>query len=180
MLRILCRSTQAVMTAEMSSLISDNGGYVVWAQAAFGDLAGLLAGVNGIVSSWFDLALFPALIADYAGEFKELSTTEVHVRAGCACGCVVVAAVMMIVNCTGIRDQVCGGAAVPRRGVARTAACHLHPCGNHSACCAAIHHLLLLRDVRAPLCDEFVATDDPGLVARAASPCSARRTTWRP
>lgn len=75
--------SQAVMTAEMSSLISDNGGYVVWAQAAFGDLMGWLSGVNGSLANLFDLALYPYLVAEYAGEFGELTGTEV-----CACVCV--------------------------------------------------------------------------------------------
>ena len=69
---------QAVMTAEMSALISDNGGYVVWAQAAFGDLAGWFSGVNGCLANVFDLALYPALAAEYAGEFTELTSTEVR------------------------------------------------------------------------------------------------------
>ncbi len=65
------------MTAEMSSLISDNGGYVVWAQAAFGDLAGWLSGVNGSLANVLDLALYPALVAEYMGQFVTLSSGAV-------------------------------------------------------------------------------------------------------
>jgi amino acid transporter len=68
---------QALMTAEMSALISDNGGYVVWAQAAFGDYWGWLSGVNGSLANLFDLALYPALVAEYAQEYTSISNTEV-------------------------------------------------------------------------------------------------------
>jgi amino acid transporter len=68
---------QALMTAEMSALISDNGGYVVWAQAAFGDYWGWLSGVNGSLANLFDLALYPALVAEYAQEYASISNTEV-------------------------------------------------------------------------------------------------------
>ena len=65
------------MTAEMSALISDNGGYVVWAQAAFGDMAGWFSGVNGCLANVFDLALYPALVAQYAGVIFDFTSNEV-------------------------------------------------------------------------------------------------------
>jgi amino acid transporter len=65
------------MTAEMSSLISDNGGFVVWGQVAFGDFWSWLCGVNGCAANLFDLALYPAFIAEYATEYADLTSTEV-------------------------------------------------------------------------------------------------------
>jgi amino acid transporter len=68
---------QALMTAEMSSLISDNGGFVVLGQVAFGDFWSWLCGVNGCVANLFDLALYPAFIAEYATEYADFTSTEV-------------------------------------------------------------------------------------------------------
>jgi amino acid transporter len=58
-------------------LTAGNGGYVLWAQAAFGDFWALISGVNGLVSSVFDLALYPALFAEYATTLTDLTGIEV-------------------------------------------------------------------------------------------------------
>jgi amino acid transporter len=65
------------MTAEMSSLISDNGGYVLWAQVAFGDFVAWVSGLNGSIASIFDLALYPALFAQYSTLLFDLDSTSV-------------------------------------------------------------------------------------------------------
>ena len=56
---------QAIMTAELSTALPNNGGYVVWAQYTFGDFFGFIAGVNGIISSLVDSTLYPTLLATY-------------------------------------------------------------------------------------------------------------------
>ena len=56
---------QAIMTAELSTALPDNGGYVLWAQFAFGDFCGFVAGINGIVSSLVDSTLYPTLLSTY-------------------------------------------------------------------------------------------------------------------
>lgn len=56
---------QAIMTAELSTALPDNGGYVLWAQYTFGDFCGFIAGVNGILSSLVDSTLYPTLLATY-------------------------------------------------------------------------------------------------------------------
>lgn len=50
---------------------------MVWAQAAFGDFWGWMSGINGSLANVFDLALYPALVAEYAQEFRDISDTEV-------------------------------------------------------------------------------------------------------
>ena len=57
---------QALVTAELATLLPSNGGYVRWCTAAFGDLGGWIIGVNGGVGSVVDLALYPALLVAYA------------------------------------------------------------------------------------------------------------------
>lgn len=56
---------QAIVTAELSSLIDSNGGYVVWAQVAFGDFGGWMAGMNATLSTLFDLSLYAILFSSY-------------------------------------------------------------------------------------------------------------------
>lgn len=54
---------QALITAELASEYPDTGGNVLWATLAFGDIAGWLAGANGLLASLLDLALYPSLVA---------------------------------------------------------------------------------------------------------------------
>ena len=56
---------QALMTAELSTALPDNGGYVLWAQYVFGDFVGFVAGANGLLSSLVDSTLYPTLLATY-------------------------------------------------------------------------------------------------------------------
>lgn len=54
-----------MMTAELSSLLPENGGSVIWVQAAFGSFAGFVSGLNGLLANVSDLALYPYLVAAY-------------------------------------------------------------------------------------------------------------------
>lgn len=60
---------QALVTAELSSKFPDTGGSILWATRAFGDFAGLLSGVNGLLAAIIDLALYPALVASALSAF---------------------------------------------------------------------------------------------------------------
>eukprot|EP00753_Platysulcus_tardus_P009518 PLAT217.10.p1 GENE.PLAT217.10~~PLAT217.10.p1 ORF type:complete len:478 (-),score=177.44 PLAT217.10:38-1471(-) len=97
---------QALMTAEMSSMLPENGGYVLWVHRAFGYLPAFICSYNGTVANLFDLALYPVLVADNLKHFlPSLSpAAELAVKIGCV---VVVAGV----NCLGL-ELVSGVAAV--------------------------------------------------------------------
>lgn len=63
----LCWSLpQALVTAELSTLLPSNGGYILWVTTAFNDFAGWMIGVNGVVASVLDLSIYPILFAEYA------------------------------------------------------------------------------------------------------------------
>jgi amino acid transporter len=56
---------EALVTAELSTAMPGNGGYVLWADRAFGPLPGSLMGTWKYVSAAINGAAFPALCADY-------------------------------------------------------------------------------------------------------------------
>jgi amino acid transporter len=55
----------ALMTAELSTMFPENGGYTLWVGAAFGSRAGEMAGWLQFISSAVDAALYPALFLSY-------------------------------------------------------------------------------------------------------------------
>jgi amino acid transporter len=55
----------ALMTAELSTMFPENGGYTLWVGAAFGARAGWLAGWLQFTSSAVDAALYPTLFVSY-------------------------------------------------------------------------------------------------------------------
>jgi len=56
---------ESLVTAELSSAMPGNGGYVVWVDRAFGPFAGSLMGTWKYVCSAIGAAAFPALCSDY-------------------------------------------------------------------------------------------------------------------
>lgn len=56
---------EALVTAELSTAMPGNGGFVLWADRAFGPFSGSLMGTWKYVSSAINGAAFPALCADY-------------------------------------------------------------------------------------------------------------------
>ncbi|KAF7069288.1 hypothetical protein CFC21_074942 [Triticum aestivum] len=56
---------EALVTAELSTAMPGNGGFVVWADRAFGPVSGSLMGTWKYVSGAINGAAFPALCADY-------------------------------------------------------------------------------------------------------------------
>ncbi|KAJ1471596.1 amino acid/polyamine transporter I [Baffinella frigidus] len=55
----------ALMTAELSTMFPENGGYTLWVSAAFGPRMGKMAGWLQFISSAVDAALYPALFLSY-------------------------------------------------------------------------------------------------------------------
>ncbi|CAN6319831.1 unnamed protein product [Urochloa humidicola] len=58
---------EALVTAELSTALPGNGGFVLWADRAFGPFSGSLMGTWKYVSGAINGAAFPALCADYLG-----------------------------------------------------------------------------------------------------------------
>jgi len=55
----------ALMTAELSTMLPADGGYVVWVDRAFGRFAGFQVGWWSWMASFADNALYPVLFAEY-------------------------------------------------------------------------------------------------------------------
>lgn len=58
----------ALMTTELSTMYPENGGFVLWAKAAFGDAAGGMAGWLQFSFSAVDSALYPGLFVVYLAQ----------------------------------------------------------------------------------------------------------------
>ncbi|KAL6648074.1 hypothetical protein ACP70R_012298 [Stipagrostis hirtigluma subsp. patula] len=58
---------ESLVTAELSAALPGNGGFVIWADRAFGPLAGSLLGTWKYLSCVINIAAYPALVADYLG-----------------------------------------------------------------------------------------------------------------
>jgi len=56
---------QALMASELATLIPEDGGYVLWVEAAMGPFTGFQQGWWSFVDSLVDNALFPRLFSDY-------------------------------------------------------------------------------------------------------------------
>jgi amino acid transporter len=57
----------SLVTAELAAAMPGNGGFVLWADRAFGPLAGSLLGTWKYLSCVVNVAAYPALVADYLG-----------------------------------------------------------------------------------------------------------------
>uniref|UniRef100_A0A6T8PQQ6 Amino acid permease/ SLC12A domain-containing protein n=2 Tax=Hemiselmis andersenii TaxID=464988 RepID=A0A6T8PQQ6_HEMAN len=58
----------AMMTAELSTAFPENGGFVLWSRAAFGDAAAGMMGLLQFMLTAVDSALYPALFAAYLAQ----------------------------------------------------------------------------------------------------------------
>ncbi|KAM3259107.1 hypothetical protein ACQJBY_050729 [Aegilops geniculata] len=58
---------ESLVTAELAAAFPGNGGFVRWADHAFGPLAGSLLGTWKYLSIVINIAAYPALVADYLG-----------------------------------------------------------------------------------------------------------------
>lgn len=68
---IIWSAPAALMTAELSSAIPEEGGYVLWVKRAMGQPWSFLCGWWSWVSSWVDVAIYPTLFVAYLGRFLE-------------------------------------------------------------------------------------------------------------
>jgi len=67
----------ALMTAELSSAMPEDGGYVIWVKRAFGRFWGFQEGWLSWVLSFFDNALYPVMFVDYLTYLRgDMSSTE--------------------------------------------------------------------------------------------------------
>ncbi|EEY62249.1 Amino Acid-Polyamine-Organocation (APC) Family [Phytophthora infestans T30-4] len=60
---------QALMTAELSSMIDENGGYILWVRRGLGQYAGWVNAFNSIASNVCDLPTYPVLFCSYVEAF---------------------------------------------------------------------------------------------------------------
>lgn len=72
----------ALMTAELSCLMPENGGHVVWIDRAFGKFLGSLNATSGFVCNVFDNALYPVLFVEYLDTLLYAEATESSPIAG--------------------------------------------------------------------------------------------------
>ncbi|PUZ40926.1 hypothetical protein GQ55_9G461800 [Panicum hallii var. hallii] len=86
---------ESLVTAELAAALPGNGGFVLWADRAFGPLAGSLLGTWKYFSCVVNIAAYPALVADYLGQVVPGSGA----RTGTVVGMTVL---LSLVNCTGL------------------------------------------------------------------------------
>lgn len=60
----------SLMTAELSSMFPDNGGFTIWTREAFGAQVGTLSGYLQFASNAVDAALYPDLLVSYASHLS--------------------------------------------------------------------------------------------------------------
>ncbi|TYZ57249.1 hypothetical protein PybrP1_008806 [[Pythium] brassicae (nom. inval.)] len=60
---------QALMTAELSTMIDENGGYILWVRRGLGEYAGWVNAFNSIASNVCDLPTYPVLFCSYVEAF---------------------------------------------------------------------------------------------------------------
>ena len=67
----------ALMTAELSAVMPEDGGYVVWVEKAFGRFWGFLEGWLSWLCSFADNALYPVMFVDYLAYLRgDMGLTE--------------------------------------------------------------------------------------------------------
>src|SRR3990170_8580232 len=67
----------ALMTAELSAVMPEDGGYVVWVEKAFGRFWGFLEGWLSWLCSFADNALYPVMFVDYLAYLRgEMEPSE--------------------------------------------------------------------------------------------------------
>lgn len=62
----------AMMTAELTAAIPEEGGYYIWVKRALGPFAGFLCAVWSWMYSWVDAAIYPVLFAEYVDSLFKL------------------------------------------------------------------------------------------------------------
>eukprot|EP01120_Amphizonella_sp_Union-15-10_P009387 TRINITY_DN3541_c0_g2_i1.p1 TRINITY_DN3541_c0_g2~~TRINITY_DN3541_c0_g2_i1.p1 ORF type:complete len:482 (+),score=58.60 TRINITY_DN3541_c0_g2_i1:88-1533(+) len=66
---------QCLMTAEMSTMMDQNGGYIIWVQRAFGDFGGWMNGYNNVFCNMIDISLYPVIFVEALSPYNFNLTT---------------------------------------------------------------------------------------------------------
>ncbi|OQU92528.1 hypothetical protein SORBI_3001G357800 [Sorghum bicolor] len=90
---------ESLVTAELAAALPGNGGFVLWADRAFGPLAGSLLGTWKYLSCVVNVAAYPALVADYLGQAVVPSAGGSGTRTATVAGITVL---LSLVNFTGL------------------------------------------------------------------------------
>uniref|UniRef100_A0A8I6WY97 Polyamine transporter PUT1 n=2 Tax=Hordeum vulgare subsp. vulgare TaxID=112509 RepID=A0A8I6WY97_HORVV len=77
---------ESLVTAELAAAFPGNGGFVLWADHAFGPLAGSLLGTWKYLSITINVAAYPALVADYLGGVAPAIAQPGRARTGAVVG----------------------------------------------------------------------------------------------
>uniref|UniRef100_A0A453LDR8 Amino acid permease/ SLC12A domain-containing protein n=1 Tax=Aegilops tauschii subsp. strangulata TaxID=200361 RepID=A0A453LDR8_AEGTS len=77
---------ESLVTAELAAAFPGNGGFVRWADHAFGPLAGSLLGTWKYLSIVINIAAYPALVADYLGGVAPAVAEPGRTRTGTVIG----------------------------------------------------------------------------------------------
>eukprot|EP01138_Halocafeteria_seosinensis_P005150 gb/GECG01005265.1/.p1 GENE.gb/GECG01005265.1/~~gb/GECG01005265.1/.p1 ORF type:complete len:616 (+),score=49.19 gb/GECG01005265.1/:1-1848(+) len=64
---------QSLLTAELSTIYDENGGYIVWVQESLGPFWGFVNGQNALVANLCDLPSYVVLYASYLQQFFHMS-----------------------------------------------------------------------------------------------------------
>lgn len=68
-LPVLWGMPQALITAELSTMMDENGGYVLWVRRGLGNFWGWMSAYNHVGSNFTDLPLYATLLADYLASY---------------------------------------------------------------------------------------------------------------
>ncbi|GJN07746.1 hypothetical protein PR202_ga25605 [Eleusine coracana subsp. coracana] len=90
---------ESLVTAELAAALPGNGGFVLWADRAFGPLAGSLLGTWKYLSCVINIAAYPALVADYLGRAVPAVAQPGRTRTGTVVGMTVL---LSFLNYTGL------------------------------------------------------------------------------
>jgi len=70
---------QIAMTAELSTMMPENGSYVVWVCRGCGSFWGFINAYNSMLCNLFDNAIYPVLVMDYWQRYYKNSLTDQQV-----------------------------------------------------------------------------------------------------
>ncbi|XP_062213407.1 probable polyamine transporter At3g13620 [Phragmites australis] len=90
---------ESLVTAELAAALPGNGGFVLWADHAFGPLAGSLLGTWKYLSCVINIAAYPSLVADYLGRAVPAVASPGRTRTGTVVGMTVF---LSFLNYTGV------------------------------------------------------------------------------
>jgi len=98
---------QVAMTAELSTMMPENGSFVVWVSRGCGSFWGWINGFNSLLCNTFDNAIYPVLVMDYwlrlyPESLRERSVLEIKMGIVLAGAFINIFRVRIIANISGI------------------------------------------------------------------------------